>query len=213
RTMREETKAMLNREFWQDKRGQEVHRDLVPHEEKLKTELVYDIVDRAVTGVTLMERFKAYVTGAIREYMEMMREKYSLDVAKGTKGNITLQSYDGLRKVQVAVQQHIDFDEKLSLAKEKIDAYLKEKTKDADPEIQTLIMNAFEVDKKGNVDAKKIFALKKYKISDPMWHEAMALIDEAVEIVGSKSYIRFYVRESVDEKWRNVSLDFAAIGG
>jgi len=203
---------VLDREFWTDKRGHEVHRDLVPHEEKLKTELVYDIVERAQKGVKLMERFKEQTTAAIREYMEMMRSKYNLDVAKGSKGNLTLQSFDGLRKIQVAVQQHIDFDEKLSLAKEKIDAYLKEKTKDADPEIQTLIMNAFEVDKKGNVDAKKIFALKKYKISDPLWREAMELIDEAVEIVGSKSYIRFYVRDSIDEKWHNVSLDFANIG-
>jgi len=202
----------LDQEFWTDKRGQEVHRDLVPHEEKLKTELVYDIVERAQKGVKLMERFKEQTTASIREYMEMMRSKYNLDVAKGSKGNLTLQSFDGLRKIQVAVQQHIDFDEKLSLAKEKIDAYLKEKTKDADPEIQTLIMNAFEVDKKGNVDAKKIFALKKYKISDPLWKEAMELIDEAVEIVGSKSYIRFYVRGSIDEKWHNVSLDFASIG-
>ena len=210
--MRKKTKEMFDREFWYDKRGNEIHKDLVPHEEKLKTELVYDIVDRALFGVHLLERFKNQVTSQIREYMQMMREKYNLDVMRGAKGNITLQSFDGLRKVQVAVQQHVDFDEKLSLAKEKIDQYLKEKTKHADPEIKTLILNAFEVDKKGNVDAKKIFALKKYKISDPMWHEAMALIDDAVEIVGSKSYIRFYVRDSVDEKWRNVSLDFASIG-
>jgi len=210
--MKDAIRVILEQEFWTDKRGNEVHRDLVPHEEKLKTELVYDIVEKAVTGVRIMERFKERVTRDIKEYMEMMRQKYNLDVAKGNKGNLTLQSFDGLRKLQVAVQQHIDFDEKLSLAKEKIDAYLKEKTKDADPEIQTLIMNAFEVDKKGNVDAKKIFALKKYKISDPLWREAMELIDEAVEIVGSKSYIRFYMRESIDEKWRNVSLDFAAVG-
>jgi len=210
--MRGKTRALMNQEFWKDKRGQEIHRDLVPHEEKLKSELVYEITEGALVGVKMMERFKERVTRSIKEYMEMMREKYGLDVTKGTKGNLTLQSFDGLRKVQVAVQQHIDFDEKLSLAKEKIDAYLKEKTKDADPEIQTLIMNAFEVDKKGNVDAKKIFALKKYKISDPLWQEAMALIGDAVEIVGSKSYIRFYVRDSVDEKWRNISLDFAVIG-
>ena len=210
--MRRETKALMEQEFWCDKRGQEIHRDLVPHEEKLKTELVYDITEQAMVGVKLMERFKERVTRSIQEYMEMMREKYGLDIARGTKGNLTLQSYDGLRKVQVAVQQHIDFDEKLSLAKEKIDEYLKEKTKDADPEIKTLIMNAFEVDKKGNVDAKKIFALKQYKITDPRWQEAMTLIDDAVEIVGSKSYIRFYMRDSVNEKWRNVSLDFSKIG-
>lgn len=202
---------MMKKEFWTDKRGNEVHRDLVPHDEKLKSELVYGLTDKAIRGVELMRRFKAMVVGEIEDYMQMMREKYNLDPTKGTKGNVTLQSFDGLRKVMIAVHQYVDFDEKLSLAKEKIDEYLKEITKDADPAIKTLIMKAFEVDKKGNVDAKKILSLKSYDISHPQWLEAMEIIDEAVEIVGSKSYIRFYVRNSVDEKWRAVSLDFASI--
>jgi len=151
------------------------------------------------------------VVQSIDDYMEMMREKYDIDPMRGAKGNVTLQSYDGLNKVQVAVQTHIDFDEKLTLAKEKLDVYFTEKTEDADPEIKTLITKVFDVNKDGNVNAKQILSLKSYNITHPVWLEAMAIIDDAIEIVGSKSYIRFYSRKSIEDKWENISLDFAAL--
>ena len=198
-------------EMWTNKQGEKIHPDMVPHEEKLKTELVMKLVGKAERGVTLLGAFKRSVVGEIDAYMEMMREKYHLDPMKGSKGNVTLQSFDGLAKVQIAVSKHIDFDEKLGLAKEKLDAYFTEKTEDADPEIRTLITKVFDVDKKGNVNAKQILSLKGYPITHPKWVEAMAIIDSAIEIVGSKSYIRFYVRKRVDEPWQNVSLDFAAL--
>jgi len=198
-------------EMWTNKQGEKVHPDMVPFEEKLKTELVEKLVGRAVKGVSLLSSFKESIVAQIDGYMEMMRETYNLDPMKGTKGNITLQSYDGLKKVQVQVSKHIDFDEKLTLAKEKLDEYFTLKTEKADPEIKTLITKVFDVDSKGNVNAKQILSLKSYKITHPMWLEAMGIIDDAIEIVGSKSYIRFYTRESVDAPWQNVSLDFAAL--
>lgn len=199
-------------EMWMNKKGEEVHPDLVPHEDKLKTELVRRMIGRVERGQKILMSFKQSVIRDIEDYMEMMREKYHLDpMAKSKHGNITLESYDGLMKVQIAIQQHISFDEKLNLAKEKLDEYLKEITAEASADIKTLITKVFDVDKKGNVNAKMVMGLKTYKITHPKWIEAMDIIDEAVEIVGSKSYIRFYKRESVDKKWENISLDFAAL--
>ena len=143
--MRQETIERLSEEFWPNKKGERVHRDLIKADEQIKTELVYGITDSAMRGVALLERFKRSVVARVDGYMQEMREKYGLDIAKSAKGNITLSSYDGLRKVQSAVQTHIDFDEKLTLAKEKLDEYFTLKTKDSDPEIRTLITRAFEV--------------------------------------------------------------------
>ncbi len=199
--------------FWTNKRGEQVHEDMVPLEEQLKTELVIDLTEEALDATAMLKNFKIEVVRKIEEYMEMMRDKYGLDPMKSSgKGNVTLQTFDGLRKVQVQVATHIDFDEKLTLAKEKLDEYFNLKTKDSDPEIRTLITKVFDVDKKGNVNAKQILSLKSYKITHPVWLEAMAIIDESIEIVGSKSYIRFYKREKIDDPWRAISIDFAAIG-
>lgn len=197
--------------MWRNKKGELVHEDMVPHEEKLKTELVGNLLGRAERAVNILGSFKDTVVTEIDDYMQMMRGKYNLNPIKGSKGNVTLESYDGLSKVQVQVSTSISFDEKLTLAKEKLDEYFHSKTEDADPEIKTLITKVFDVDKKGNVNAKQILSLKSYKINNPLWLEAMAIIDEAIEIVGSKSYIRFYKRDNVSDAWENVSLDFAAV--
>jgi len=199
-------------EMWTNKKGEKIHEDMVPLEEKLKSELVVGLVAEAVDGVGMLRNFKSNVVGQIDDYMSMMREKYGLDPMKGSaKGNVTLQTFDGLKKVQVQVATHIDFDEKLTLAKEKLDEYFTLKTEGADPEIKTLITKVFDVDKKGNVNAKQILSLKSYKIEHKKWLEAMAIIDDAIEIVGTKSYIRFYERAAVDAAWENISLDFAAL--
>jgi hypothetical protein len=196
--------------YWTNKKGEKVHPDMVRADDKIKHELVIGIMKKVHERRDTLASFKHEIVEDIDTYMELLRSEYNLDVMKDSKlGNITLQSFDGLVKVQVAVSQHIDFDEKLGLAKEKIDQFLKAETKDASPVLKTLVMKVFEVDKKGNINAKQVLALKSYDISEPLWLEAMSIIDDAVEIVGSKSYIRFYERNSVEDKWKNLSLNFS----
>ena len=91
---------------------------------------------------------------------------------------MTLKSFDGTKAVEIQVAKLISFDQKLSLAKEKIDEYLTLKTNGADAEIQTLITRAFDV-KNGKVDAKQILSLKAYPITHELWKEAMSMIDVA----------------------------------
>ena len=127
-------------------------------------------------------------------------------------GTVTLKSFDGVGVVEIQVAKLISFDQKLSLAKEKIDEYLTEKTNGADAEIQTLITRVFDV-KNGKVDAKQILSLKSYPITHSLWKEAMSMIDDATEIAGTKSYIRFKHRKNgdVDGTLETIVLDIAGI--
>jgi len=197
---------------WIDKRGNEVHPDMVRADDKLKHELVYDILKIVHKERDALKKLKSEVIADIGTYMEILRDEYKIEpLKKGGKGNLRLESFDGLKKVQIAVATHIGFDEKLSFAKEKFDLYFKEITKDATGDLKTLIMKVFEVDKKGNVNVKQILSLKSYDIEHPLWVEAMAIIDDAIEVVGSKSYIRFYERKSAEDKWKNISLNISDI--
>ncbi|MDQ7084424.1 MAG: DUF3164 family protein [Sulfurovum sp.] len=198
--------------IWINKKGETVHPDMVRADDKMKDELVYDILEKVNEKREVLRDFKKEALQDIATYMEILRDEYGLDVTKkSNKGNITLESFDGLKKVQIAVATHIGFDEKLTFAKEKFDMYFKEITKDANGDLKTLIMKVFEVDKKGNVNVKQILSLKSYDIEHPLWIEAMAIIDDAIEVVGSKSYIRFYERKSTEDKWENISLNISDI--
>lgn len=200
------------RGFWINGRGEAVHKDMIKANEQLRDELVERFIEAAKNLSGLIAVFKTEVNEQVDGYFNLLLQNYNLDEkAKSKKGNLQLENFSSTAKIEIRVSELLTFDEKLQVAKMKIDEYLKEATKDASVEIQTLIMKAFEVDKKGNIDSKKIFALKSYEIRDPRWLEAMEIIDESKQVSSTKSYIRFYVRENTDQDWQIVPLDIAGV--
>jgi len=159
-----------------------------------------------------MKAFKEEANQDIQDFYDLLLQNYHMNIKENSKkGNLTLENFSGTKKVTITVSDKISFDEKLNIAKQKIDEYLHKVTQNAPAEIKTLITKAFEVDKKGDINAKKILALKSYDITDPLWIEAMGIIDEATEIISTKSYIRFYTREDTSKSYKQVSLDLASL--
>ena len=60
---------------------------------------------------------------------------------------------------------------------------------------------------------KQIIGLKQYPIRHPKWLAAMKMIDDATEIAGTKSYIRFKKRDGgrIDAQLSTIVLDFASV--
>ncbi|MCK9332751.1 MAG: DUF3164 family protein [Candidatus Cloacimonetes bacterium] len=198
--------------WWLNNRGESVHKDLVRVNEQLRDEMVEGLIGDAKQISKSILDFKGHSAEKIDSYFGLLLQNYGIDEkAKTKKGNITLENFSGTKRVEVRVSETLHFDEKIQIAKLKIDEYLMDVTKDSLPEIITLITRAFEVDKEGNIDSKKIFALKSYDIKDPRWVEAMEIIDESKKIAYTKSYIRFYTRENIEDVWKLIPIDMAAV--
>ena len=198
--------------FWIDKKGEKVHPDLIKADDKLKDDVVEKLCQKAKGVSQHIFDFKQLAFSEVEEFYNLLLEKYKVDIKKNSKkGNLTLENYSGTFKVIIAVADRIAFDEKLTIAKTKIDEYLHEVTENASADIQTLITKAFEVDKKGDISPKKIMALKAYDIKHKKWLEAMGIIDEATEIVSSKNYIRFYSRKRIEDAYVQIQLDIAGV--
>jgi hypothetical protein len=200
------------RGHWRKKDGSFVHPDMVPVDKELEDELVEKLI---VDALALHENIKAFKIQAFEEcyeFNDLLRDKYDMERIVSKSGSVTLKNFDGTAEVQIQVAKLITFDQKLTLAKEKIDEYLAEKTEHADAEIQTLITRVFDV-KNGKVDAKQILSLKSYPITHPTWLKAMTMIDDATEIAGTKSYIRFKhkVDENIDGRMENILLDISSV--
>lgn len=198
---------------WRDKEGNYKHVDLVPADKQLEDELVIKLVSDAKAINGTLAQFKASAFEQCYAFIDLLRQKYGLNrLEKSESGSVTLRAYDGTAEVQIQVAKLIVFDAKLKLAKEKLDEYFTEKTEDSDPEIKTLILRAFEV-RNGKVDAKQILSLKSYPITHPKWREAMVMIDDATEIAGTKSYIRFKERKDglIDGDMVAIPLDLASV--
>lgn len=58
--------------------------------------------------------------------------------------------------------------------------------------MQAIVNQAFDTDKEGQINTGRVLSLRRLDIKDERWLRAMNAIGEAVQVVGSKSYIRVY---------------------
>lgn len=174
----------------------------------LRDKLVADLVARARPLNAALADFRKSAYADIQAFAELSAERYGAKLG-GTKGNLTLVSYDGSYKIQRAISDQLVFDEKLQAAKILIDDCLKEWAKDARPEIHALINDAFQVDKKGRIDTDRVLSLRRMEIKDERWQRAMEAISESLSIASSRSYIRVYRREEATGEYHAINLDLA----
>ena len=173
----------------------------------LRDELVYSIADRAKEKSGELAAFRSTVMEEIGDFVSTSAERFKAKMG-GAKGNLSLISFDGRYKVQVANQDYVTFDERLQVAKALIDKCIKKWSEGSDPKILALVNDAFQVDKAGNVSIRRVLGLRQLAIEDREWKKAMDAISESVQVTGSKSYIRVYERDS-NGAYLPVSLDVA----
>jgi len=193
-----------------NEKGYLVPEDMIPEIDKMRDELVMDMKERFVTASAFLKDLKVFVMDSIYAFRDLSAMEYNAPVG-GTKGNIQLMSFDGSVKVKVQIHEFITFDERLQVAKTLVDQCIAEWTEGSRSELKVLVNGAFDTDKQGNVSTGKIMGLRRLKIEDPRWLEAMKCLADCMMVHGSKSYVRVYLRTGDDNKWIVIPMDFAAL--
>ena len=173
-----------------------------------RDELVQSLITRAKPLRQRLAEFRQQGFDDIQAFVELSVEEYGTKLG-GTKGNVTLYSYDGRYKIQRAIADAIVFDERLLAAKSLIDECLRDWTAGSRPEVAMLVQDAFRVDGSGKIRTGSVLGLRRLNISDERWDRAMKAISEAVSVVSSKEYLRFYERDARGE-YQPISLDIAS---
>ncbi len=195
--------------YMKDAKGALIPSNMVKPIDKKRDEIVRSIFVGADVLSNQMRDAKAAWVSEIEQFVEKTAKSYDVKLG-GTKGNLTLMSFDGAFKVQIAVAERIVFDERLQIAKKQIDECMKRWTKDSRSEIRVLINSAFDVDKQGNVNRERILGLRRLDIKDEQWKKAMNIISDSIQVASTKSYIRVYRRDESGE-YKQVPLDFASL--
>ncbi|WP_080178778.1 DUF3164 family protein [Salmonella enterica] len=196
--------------YWVDAKGVLTPEHLIKPVDIARDQLVGEIVERAISLNAALAEFKLSGFGDIAAFVDLSANEYGVNVG-GKKGNVTLHSFDGRFKIQRAMQDRIAFDERLQAAKALIDQCLTDWTADARPEIHAIINRAFQTEKEGEVNTSAVLALRRLDITDERWLKAMDAIGEAVQVVGSRSYIRVYERVGDSDQYRPIALDIAGV--
>jgi hypothetical protein len=177
-----------------------------------RDKLVREIVARAQALNAAMAEFKLRTFGDIAAFIDLSAEQYGAQLRGAAgKGNVTLTTFDGAFKVQRSVAESITFDERLIAAKALIDECITTWSEGSQPELKVLVNGAFQVDKAGNISVGRVLALRRFEITDPRWQAAMKAIGEAIQVTGSKSYVRVYARVGDTDQYASIPLDVAAV--
>ena len=205
------TQAAIDlKDYMIDPQGRLVPMDLVKEIDKTRDSLVGWLVKNAKELRGRMVDFKNDSMSEVKAFVDLSAREWEVEIG-GKKGNLTLMSFDARYKVQLQVSEDLIFDEQLKVAKEMIDQCITKWTMGSRSEIKALINDAFQVDKEGRINTKRILSLRRLDIKDGLWCRAMDAITSSLTVVGSKEYIRVYERDPKNDQWVPISLDLAAL--
>lgn len=194
-----------------DAQGHFVPVSMIKPQDTLQDEMVRKVIGHARDLSAQLGRFKGHTFEDLSNLDDLLAQEYGVKRG-GKKGNRTYYSFDGLMKVQVAMADLIDFGAELQQAKALIDECLVEWVADGRDEIRSLVTRAFNVEREGQINRAELFMLLRLNFTDQRWLRAMDAIRDAIRVVGSKQYFRFYERPSLDVGWTAISIDLAKVG-
>lgn len=197
--------------YMENARGALVPEELIRPAARLEDEMVRKMLHFAIDLNRQIARFKGHSIGDIGDLLALLEQDHGLRKG-GSRGNMTFMTIDGLQKVTVQVADFIAFGPELQIAKGLIDECLNEWASDSRPEIRAIVTRAFNTDREGQINRSELFMLMRLDIVDERWQRAVKAIREAIRVVGSKEYIRFYQRKNQQARWEAITIDLAKAG-
>lgn len=214
--MQTTTDDNMSQKNWTDPQGRTVPDHLVSDADRMKDELSERLVSGAEGIQAAMAAFKAAAMDEMYAAKALLFEQYNAKMG-GKKGGFGIRAYDGSSEVRIDVADRISFGPELQAAKSLIDECIESWSEGADPNIRVLIDEAFQVNKAGRIDTKRVLSLRKLPIkdrdgnTDHRWARAMDAITDAMIVDLTATYIRFYRRNDLTNALEMVNLDVSSL--
>lgn len=197
------------KQYKQDAKGNLVPLANIKEIDLLRDELVMELAGKARSVQEKIVDFKRGAVEDIAAFVQLSADRYDVSLG-GKKGNVTLHSFDGQYRVNLAMQDTLVFDEGLLAAKALIDECINEWTEGSRTELKTLINAAFQVDKEGNISTARVLGLRRLAIKDDKWQRAMDALSDSLQVHTSKQFVRIYERGQ-DGEYQLMNLDIAKV--
>lgn len=197
-------------QLWTDESGRQVPVKYIYKFDRLKEKNAATIVKKARKLHKDLSDFKAEIRKLCDDvYIAAMKE---FGAKESEKGNLVWYNFDRSIKIEVSVNERIDFDDlTIKACKERFDQFIDNNISAKVDFAKELVSDAFSTTR-GKLDAKKVLSLLRYeeKITDPIFQEAIALLKKAIRRPDSRTYFRVSERDE-NGKYQTVDLNFSSI--
>jgi len=196
---------------WIDEAGVSIPYNRITKAERLMERSSAKILREAISINSKLVAFKDMVGELSMEaYEAFMAAKNS---SKETKGNYTWYNFNRSIKIEVAISETIQFDDlTITAAQEKFNQFLEENVTSKIDFVKQMITDAFKTQRNAKLDTKRILGLIRYesKINNPLFSEAVQLIQESIRRPNTKTYFRVWVK-SADGSYKNIDLNLSSL--
>ncbi len=197
----------MAKKIWKDHNGNVIPAAYVPAIDKERDRVAQKVLKQALYINNKLRAFKdESIAMSDAVFEKMMSDN---NVKKTGKGNYSITSFDKTIKIEISMQERVEFDDLIQVAQEKINEYLAEKTGGIDNDLRQIIDLAFKTTK-GKMDAKRVLSLFKLNIKNKKWLEAMEILKKSITRNISKRYMRVW-KKDVSGQYKAVELNFSAL--
>lgn len=193
-----------------DGKGRMAPDRLVSPREDLEDACVRRIAAYGVDLADQIARYRAHVHDDVNALLEILASDYKVTRKNGARGNLSLTSYDGRIRVTIQAADRVAWGPELQVARQLIDECLEEWSDGSHENVRALLQGALVPDREGHISRDAVWRLRRIDIDDDRWRQVRRALDDAVRVVGRKTYVRLHVRGSSEDKWRVVPIDIAA---
>lgn len=196
---------------WNDEAGISIPFNRITKAERLMERHSAKIVRDALAVNSKLVALRDTISELSMEaYEAFMEEKNS---NKETKGNFSWFNFNRSIKIEVSISEAIQFDDlTITAAKEKFQQFLEENVTSKIDFVKQMITDAFETQRAGKLDAKRILGLIRYesKINNALFSEAVKLIQESIRRPKSKTYFRVWLKDETGA-YKNIELNLSSL--
>ena len=157
-----------------------------------------------------MGRYRDYTLADIMGFAGRVTAEYGGRIG-GRKGNITLTSFDGCRRVQLAQATFVEAGPEITAVQAIIDECIEDWGRHSSINLRALVDAAFAPGPDGLISVTALVRLRQIEIEDDRWREAQRAIGDALRPRSRAEYIRLYHRDTPDSSWQPVPLDLARV--
>ena len=196
---------------WIDESGTSIPFTRIKAVEKLHERKSAQLLKQALNINNQLKDFKTLMQATCEEAFNAFMA--SKDVKKETKGNYTWFNFNRTIKIEVNISEPIKFDDlTIQAAKAKLDEFLQHEIESKNDYIKDMIIQSFETQRTGQLDVKDVMKLTKFKarVNNPLFSEAIDLINSAIRKPQSKTYFRIWLKDA-DGKYNNIDLNLSSI--
>lgn len=193
-------------------KGHAVPVGLVKGSDKLIDQTVREIHGFAEDLMGQIARFREHTHDDLGTLMSLLSEKYGVKMRglrEGGRGNVSFKSYDGLVKVEISVQDYVEYGPELQIAKALFDEYIHEVSEGVPDMVRMLLNHAFDVDKAGKVNREALYSMRQLEVDHPTWNKAMEAVKDAQRVESTRQFIRVSTRKRVTDGFRSMQINLA----